>query len=276
MSELLNYFQNIPSSHRTAFLLGGLVMFLFWEFVLPALRFSYNKWRHAGVNIFFTLTTALVNLSLASFLVVTAYHTSEIQFGLLHLVDLPIWLNAIIGLLLLDLIGAYFVHWVEHKVPVLWRFHIVHHTDKHVDTTTANRHHPGESMLRLAFTVLAVWVSGASLGLVLLYQSLSVLLSQFNHANIRLPHWLDFILRLVIVTPAMHRVHHHYQMPITDTNYGNIFSFWDRIFGTYIRVLESELVFGLDTHFQEKDSENIGRMLKIPFVRRNPATKDKS
>lgn len=270
MSELLKYFENIPSSHRTAFLLGGLVLFLFWEFVLPALRFSYNKWRHAGVNIFFTLTTALVNLSLASFLVVTAYHTSEIQFGLLHLVDLPIWLNAIIGLLLLDLIGAYFVHWLEHKVPVLWRFHIIHHTDKHVDTTTANRHHPGESMLRLAFTVLAVWVSGASLGLVLLYQSLSVLLSQFNHANIRLPHWLDFVLRLVIVTPAMHRIHHHYKMPITDTNYGNIFSFWDRIFGTYIRVPESELIFGLDTHYQEKDSENIGRMLKIPFSKKFP------
>jgi len=185
-------------------------------------------------------------------------------------VDLPIWLNAIIGLLLLDLIGAYFVHWVEHKVPVLWRFHIIHHTDKHVDTTTANRHHPSESVVRLAFTILAIWISGASLGLVLLYQSLSVLLSQFNHANIKLPRWLDSVLRLVIVTPAMHRIHHHYQMPITDTNYGNIFSIWDRIFGTYIHVKESELVFGLDTHFNKKDAENIGRMLKIPFSKKNP------
>lgn len=265
MQTVISYFENIPSSHRTAFLFGGLTLFLLWEFVLPTVRFSYKKWRHAGVNIFFTLTTALVNLALAFLLVVSAHHVSEIQFGLLHIFDLPIWLNALIGLLLLDLIGAYFVHWVEHKVPVLWRFHIIHHTDKHVDTTTANRHHPGESIVRLLFTILAIWISGASLGLVLLYQSLSVLLSQFNHANIKLPSWLDFVLLLVIVTPAMHRIHHHYQMPITDTNYGNIFSIWDRIFGTYIRVPESELVFGLDTHFDKKDAQEIGRMLKIPF-----------
>jgi sterol desaturase/sphingolipid hydroxylase (fatty acid hydroxylase superfamily) len=270
MQTVISYFENIPSSHRTAFLFSGLALFLLWEFVLPSLRFSYNKWRHAGVNIFFTLTTALVNLSLAFLLVISAHHVSEIQFGLLHLVDLPIWLNAIIGLLLLDLIGAYFVHWVEHKVPVLWRFHIIHHTDKHVDTTTANRHHPGESIVRLVFTILAIWISGASVGLVLLYQSLSVLLSQFNHANIKLPLWLDFVLRLVIVTPAMHRIHHHYKMPITDTNYGNIFSIWDRLFGTYIRVPESELVFGLDTHFDKKDADDIGRMLKIPFSKKNP------
>ncbi len=270
MQTVISYFDNIPSSHRTAFLFGGLALFLLWEFVLPSMRFSYKKWRHAGVNIFFTLTTALVNLALAFLLVASAHHVSEIQFGLLHLFDLPIWLNALIGLLLLDLISAYFVHWVEHKVPFFWRFHIIHHTDKHVDTTTANRHHPGESIVRLVFTILAIWISGASVGLVLLYQSLSVLLSQFNHANIKLPLWLDFVLRLVIVTPAMHRIHHHYQMPITDTNYGNIFSFWDRIFGTYINVPENQLTFGLDTHFQEKDAENIGRMLKMPFEgRRN-------
>ena len=122
---------------------------------------------------------------------------------------------------------------MEHKIKVLWRFHLIHHTDAHVDTTTANRHHPGESVIRFVFTTLAVLVVGAPMWMVMLYQSMSVVLSQFNHANIGLPGWLDRGLSWFIVTPDMHHVHHHYIQPYTDSNYGNIFAFWDRLFGTF-------------------------------------------
>jgi sterol desaturase/sphingolipid hydroxylase (fatty acid hydroxylase superfamily) len=110
------------------------------------------------------------------------------------------WLYAIVGLLLLDFIGAYLVHLVEHKVKFLWRFHLIHHTDTWIDTTTANRHHPGESVLRFIFTTLGVFIVGSPMWMVFLYQSLSVLATQFNHANIVLPKRLDNILSYIIVS----------------------------------------------------------------------------
>ena len=121
--------------------------------------------------------------------------------------------------MLLDLIGAWLIHLVEHKVKWMWKFHVVHHSDRFVDTTTANRHHPVESMFRAVFTLLAVLVAGTPIWLVMLYQSLSVVLSQFNHANITLPAWLDKSISWLIVSPNMHKVHHHYLQPLTDTNY---------------------------------------------------------
>ena len=115
------------------------------------------------------------------------------------------------------------------------------------------------------FTTLAVFIVGAPIWLVFVYQSLSALLSQFNHANITLPPWLDRAVGWLIVTPNMHHVHHHYQLPLTDTNYGNIFSFWDRWLGTYAEADQSELIYGIDTHMEGPDHQHIGRMLRLPF-----------
>jgi sterol desaturase/sphingolipid hydroxylase (fatty acid hydroxylase superfamily) len=97
---------------------------------------------------------------------------------------------------------------------------------------------------------------------------MSVVLSQFNHANITVPRWIDRSLGLIFVTPDMHRVHHHYQLPYTDTNYGNIFSFWDRLFGTYSELDNFQLRYGVDTHMEEDHHQHIGTMLRIPFKKR--------
>lgn len=264
----MQYFETIPSSHRALILVGGITIFWLIESAVPLFSLKYHKWKHAGLNIFFTLTTIVVNFVLAFILVWSSDWVVANDFGLLQWLDLPVWGTAIIGLLLLDLIGAYLAHWTEHRIPVLWRFHLVHHTDQHVDTTTANRHHPGESVIRFIFTTAAVLVVGAPIWLVFLYQSMSVVLSQFNHANISVPRWLDKSLGWLFVTPDMHRVHHHYRMPYTDTNYGNIFSVWDRLFGTYSSVDNRKLVYGIDTHMETPDHENIGRMLGIPFGKR--------
>jgi sterol desaturase/sphingolipid hydroxylase (fatty acid hydroxylase superfamily) len=168
--------------------------------------------------------------------------------------------------LFLDLVGAYFVHWTEHKVKWMWRFHLVHHSDTHVDTTSANRHHPGESVFRFVFTTLGVVLVGAPMWLVFLYQSMSVLLSQFNHANLVIPKSLDNALSWVIVSPDMHKVHHHYTLPYTDSNYGNIFSIWDRIFGTFMYVDDiKKLTYGIDTYMKPEENEPISSLLKIPF-----------
>ena len=265
MQAIVDYFTNIPSAHRTLILVGGITFFWLLESAVPLFSHDYRKWRHAGVNFFFTFTTIVVNFVLAFVLVWSADWVVAAEFGILQWVALPLWAEALAGLMLLDLIGAYAAHWTEHRVPVLWRFHLVHHTDQHVDTTTANRHHPGESVVRFVFTVAAVIIVGAPIWLVFIYQSLSALLSQFNHANIVLPAWLDKSVGWLIVTPNMHRVHHHYQLPLTDTNYGNIFSVWDRLFGTYAVADNRELVYGVDTHMAAEDHGDIGRMLRIPF-----------
>ena len=280
MQRLVDYFEHIPSLHRSLILVGGITVFWLIESAVPLFRFDratpgYRKMHHAGINFFFTLTTIVVNFCLAFLLLRTSNWAVANHVGLLQWVHWPLWAEAIGGLLLLDLIGAWFPHWVQHRVQVLWRFHLIHHTDTYVDTTTANRHHPGESVIRFGFTLAAVLATGAPMWLVFLYQALSVALSQFNHANIVLPRWADRLLGLVIVTPNMHHVHHHYIMPATNTNYGNIFPYWDRLFGTYHEMDNRSLRYGVDTHPEPHEHSHVGNLLKIPFQKYRPPVGEK-
>lgn len=274
MQALIDYFEHIPSAHRSAILIGGIMFFWLIEDGWPLFRFSYNKWRHAGINVFFTLTTIIVNFMLAFVLIATSEWAVTNKFGILQWVQLPLWVQTIGGLLLLDFVGAWLAHFVQHKTKWMWRFHIIHHSDQHVDTTTANRHHPGESVIRFVFTTVAILIAGAPMWLVFLYQSFSVVLSQFNHANIVLPGPLDTFLRILIVTPNMHHVHHHYVQPYTDSNYGNIFSVWDRIFGTMQTIDQKSIIYGIDTHLKPEENSRINNLLLIPFQRyRKPVQK---
>ncbi|MFN4198089.1 MAG: sterol desaturase family protein [Flavobacterium sp.] len=266
MDTLIHYFEHISSFHRGLILVGGITIFWLIEDAFPLFRMKYRKWQHAGINIFFTITTIVVNFAMAFILLLAADWANKNQFGILQwLPEMNLWLFALIGLLLLDLIGAYWVHLVEHKIKFLWRFHLIHHTDTWIDTTSANRHHPGESVIRFAFTVLGVIIVGSPMWLVFLYQSLSVVFSQFNHANIPLPKKLDKWLSYVIVSPDMHKVHHHYKLPYTDSNYGNIFSVWDRLFGAYKYLDRDQIVYGVDTHMDSSENNDLGNLLKIPF-----------
>ncbi|UUF16944.1 MULTISPECIES: sterol desaturase family protein [Flavobacterium] len=277
MNEIISYFSTIPSSHRSLILIGGITLFWVIENTFPLFQMQYRKWHHAGINIFFTITTIIVNFILAFILIKTASWTTENNFGILQwLPQIPIWLYTIIGLLLLDLIGAYLVHFVEHKIKFLWRFHIIHHTDTWIDTTTANRHHPGESIIRFVFTTLGVLIVGSPMWMVFLYQSLSVIFSQFNHANISLPNKLDLFLSYFIVSPNMHKVHHHYVLPYTDSNYGNIFSVWDRLFGTYTYLPKDQLIYGVDTHMLAEENNQLKNLLQIPFQKTRSAKNTKN
>ncbi len=266
MNEITAYFSTIPSSHRSLILVGGITLFWLIENAFPLFKFNYKKWEHAGINIFMTLTTILVNFSLAFILLNASDWTIQNNFGVLQwLPEMPLWLYTLVGLLLLDLIGAYLVHLVEHKVKFLWHFHLIHHTDTWVDTTSGNRHHPGESVIRFLFTTLGVLIVGSPMWLVFMYQTISVVSTQFTHANISLPKKLDVFLSYFIVSPNMHKVHHHYILPYTDSNYGNIFSVWDRIFGTYMYLPKEEIVYGIDTYMEPEDHNQLKNLLKIPF-----------
>ncbi len=259
-----SYFATIPSAHRALILAGGITLFWLIETGIPLLNFKGNKWQHAKLNLFLTFTTIAINFPFAVLLVAASDWAAEAHFGILHWFEMPSWAFLIVGLLLMDLVGAYLVHLIEHKIKVLWKFHMVHHADTQVDTTTANRHHPGESVIRAVFAILAILVCGAPMWIVFLYQSLSVVLSQFNHANIRLPLWLDNALSYVIISPNMHKVHHHFERPQTDSNYGNIFAFWDRLFRTYDATPIDQIKYGLDVLENDKD-QSFAYQLNLPF-----------
>jgi len=266
MQFIIDYFTNISPLHRSLILVGGITFFWILEGIVPLFSVNYRKWRHSVPNFFFTLTTIVINFPLAALLLFTSDWAVENNFGIINwLPEMPLWLYVLLGLALLDLISAYTAHWVEHKVKPLWMVHLVHHSDHHVDTTTANRHHPLESLIRYTFTLIGVFVVGAPVGIIMLYQSMSVVLSQFNHANISLPKKLDKALSWIIVSPDMHKVHHHHVLPYTDSNYGNIFSIWDRLFGTYMHLDPEKIVYGVDTFPDEKENSSIIGLLKQPF-----------
>jgi sterol desaturase/sphingolipid hydroxylase (fatty acid hydroxylase superfamily) len=266
MNEIVSYFTTIPSIHRSLILVSGITLFWLIENAFPLFKFNYKKWHHAGINLFLTLTTIIINFALAFILLQTSDWTIANNIGILKwLPPMSIWIYTLIGLLLLDLIGAYLVHLIEHKIKFLWRFHLIHHSDTWVDTTSGNRHHPGESMIRFVFTMLGVIIVGSPMWMVFMYQTLSVISTQFNHANISLLIKLDILLSYFIVSPNMHKVHHHNRMPYTDSNYGNIFSIWDRIFGTFMYLPKEEIIYGIDTYMDENENNKLGKLLKIPF-----------
>lgn len=267
METIVNYFETIPSSHRSIILVGGITFFWLIESAVPLFKFKYNKWKHAWPNLFFTGTTVIINFTLAFLLLKTADWVQANNFGLINwLPTMPLWFYVVLGVLFLDFFGAYLAHYVEHKVKPLWMVHLVHHSDHKVDTTTANRHHPLESVIRFTFTLLGVFLVGTPIAIIMLYQSMSLIFTQLTHANIKMPRKLDKILSYVLVSPDMHKVHHHNLLPYTDSNYGNIFSIWDRLFGTYMELDREKIIYGVDTFPDEEKNSSLKELLKQPFA----------
>ena len=266
MYELLHFFKDIPDEIRIAFLISGLAFFLILESIIPLFKTDYNKVGHAGINITFTLITLVINLFGAMGIIAAVKYNEINKSGLLNLVNVPIGIYVFSGLALMDLIGAWFIHWIQHNVKWMWKFHIIHHCDPNVDVTSGLRHHPGENIFRLFFTILAVLISGANFGLVMMYQTISVFFAHLTHANIIIPLKVDKILSYIFVTPNFHKIHHHYLRPHTDSNYGNIFSIWDYIFKTTTFIKDkNDLRYGIDTHLDPKENSSIKNLLMIPF-----------
>lgn len=255
---------------QTRLLLLIVVCALLWslESFMPLVQHHRSKSRRAlqntGPNIALTVLLVVTNLVL-SFAV--AHLTSLIQakqFGLFHLLETSPWLPLIVGVVVLDCF-AYFAHVLLHKSWLGWQFHRVHHSDRYVNVTTAFRQHPGETAWRMLWQVLAVILCGLTLEVVAAYLAISAVNAQLEHANIRVNKTLDRWLRLIVVTPNMHKVHHSREQIETDTNYSNIFSIWDRLFGTYTPNVDfCRLRYGLDG-FDDRDKQTLPALLKLPF-----------
>ena len=154
-------------------------------------------------------------------------------WGLFNLIALPVWAEILFAVVLLDML-IYWQHVASHHIPLLWRLHKVHHADRDMDVTTGVRFHPAEIVLSMIYKIICIFLIGPAVVAVFLFEILLNACAMFNHANVRLPLWLDRPLRLFIVTPDMHRVHHSVRERETNSNYGFSLSLWDRLFGSYI------------------------------------------
>jgi sterol desaturase/sphingolipid hydroxylase (fatty acid hydroxylase superfamily) len=256
-----------------AILVSGLMIFWIIEGAIPLIKTSYrkSKWRHAGVNFIFTIIHLVIHTFLAIVIVVLSDWCKSNEFGIVYLTNANITGTIIISFLVLDFFGGWLVHITEHKIAFLWRFHVIHHSDNNVDVTTGLRHHPGESILRGLFFFAGIIVSGAPMYAVMIFQTVLVLSTAFTHANISLPKKLDNALSYVIVSPNMHKVHHHWKQPYTDSNYGAILSIWDRLSGTFKKLAPSQIRYGLDRYYSNEKDEDIISLMKSPFKRQNSA-----
>lgn len=254
---------------RMALLVAGLLFFWIIEGAIPLIQPQYKKTkaRHAAVNLSFTAMHLVIHTFLAILIVILADWCKTQKFGIVYWTNAGTFATIIISLFVLDLFGGWMVHITEHKIKTLWRFHTVHHADNNVDVTTGLRHHPFESVLRGLFFFIGIFVSGSPMHAVMIYQTVLVLSAAFTHANISLPKWLDKPLSWVLVSPNMHKVHHHWKQPYTDSNYGAIFSIWDRLFGTFKSLDASQIKYGLDRYYPNEHDENFGMLLRRPFGR---------
>lgn len=266
--RIIEHFSNLEQRpfERMAFLVGGLLLFWIIEGAIPLLplRYKKNKIRHAGVNFMFTLIHLILHTALAILIVMLSEWCLHNGFGIVYWTNANVLGKVIIGVLALDF-SSWLVHFVMHKNKVLWRFHLIHHSDNNVDVTTGLRHHPGDSLLRGIFFILLIFISGAPMYSVMIYQTLVVLSTAFTHANISLPVWLDKALSYILVSPNMHKVHHHWKQPYTDSNYGAVFSFWDRILGTFMKLDKKDIRYGLDRYYPNEKDEDFMSLIKKPF-----------
>lgn len=264
MEGFLDFFAQMPSWQRLLWVIICLNLSWLLEFLIPLKKLNYKKWKHARVNFVFLGTTLLINL-VFGLATVGIFHWQEINNqGLLYWFNAPNWLELIIAILIFDLIAQYLVHYMLHRVKWMWKLHMVHHSDTKVDATTGTRHHPGDFVLRELFALISVILLGAPIAFYMFYRFCTVFFTYFTHANITMPLWLDKAMSLVFITPNMHKFHHHFERPWTDSNFGNITSIWDRLFGTLVYDNPAKIKYGLDV-LDDSTDEDIAYQFKLPF-----------
>ena len=257
--------QLLSSIASVAVILGVMGAVALMETVLPL--HTRGRWgrSHLGPNLALTFITFATNFVFNTSLVLTLQWLQPTGFGLLPLVGFPRPLAAMAAVLVLDF-SFYLAHVAMHKIPALWRFHRVHHSDPAVDVTTTIRQHPGESVIRYVFMAMAAVSLGVSPAVFAIYRIWSAVNGLFEHANIRMPLRLDSVLSLVVTTPNMHKVHHSRSAEETDSNYGNIVSLFDRLFRTFTPSHRGlNITYGL-AGFDDPARQTTAGLLALPFV----------
>ena len=260
------YFVSHPSSTQLI-LFAGIISSL-W--VIEAISLSTSlkdKWNHTVTNLLFIFTALPVQLIMTIFVLMISSWVVANHWGLLFL--LPhhgsFLVEYILGFIVLDFC-EYVYHIIMHKIKPFWKFHLIHHSDLGLDVSTTVREHPGETFFRMCFLIIWVFIVGASFGVLLLGQTIQTVANITSHTQFRLTGRAEKLIGWLFITPNLHHVHHHYQLPYTDCNYGDVLSIWDRVFGTYARpICESKLTYGIDTLMDKKVNAKFIEILKIPL-----------
>lgn len=234
----------------------------------PLVQPKGRRWAtNLAVGVIDVLVVRALALALPILAVAAAVDAGRIGWGLFNVLDWPVWVEFLLAVLAFDF-AIWLQHLATHKVPLFWRFHQVHHADRDFDVTTALRFHPVEIAASVGVKVGLVYLLGPSALAVLVFDILLNATAMFNHANLRLPGWLDRGVRLVLVTPDMHRVHHSVHREEHDSNYGFALSLWDRIFRTYVpepKAGHEAMTVGLE--WQDDRTMRLGWVLGSPFRR---------
>jgi len=256
---------DVLAQPKTLMTVGLLALFWSWETLHPFRAFPARRGKHAARNLgLAVLNTVLLTVLLGGVTALVASRTERQGLGLLHALSLAPLARLLLALLLLDA-WMYLWHRVNHAVPLLWRFHRMHHTDAAMDVTTATRFHLGELFLSGVLRLALIPVLGLTLEAILVYDTLVIAVTQFHHSNISLGRW-DRWVRWLLVTPAVHQVHHSRWKPETDSNYGVLLPLWDRLARTFrLREDGTTVELGLEG-FDEEDRQTISGMLLTPFI----------
>ncbi len=245
---------------------GALVLLGFLEVVAGRSPRPPRRKRRWPVNYGLTVLNLLVFGAMpVSGLFVADYAESN-DIGLLNLIELGLLPALAIGLLLRALV-SWAVHLAMHKIPYFWRVHRVHHTDQYLDISTTLRFHPAEFLITTPLVLTSLLALGVSPLAVIVYELLDALMAVFTHSNLKLPRRVERVIRWLLVTPDMHRIHHSVHQPETDSNYGATLSIWDRLFGTYREAEPAQLALmalGLK-EYPENESSSLWRLLLLPF-----------
>lgn len=221
-----------------------------------------------ALTILNTITLHAMAFGLPLLAVGAALDAGTQGWGLFNAIALPIWLEILLAILIFDF-AIWAQHLITHKIPILWRLHRVHHADRDIDVTTAIRFHPVEIALSMLLKIGLVYLIGPSALAIILFETILNGTAMFNHANMRLPLGLDAALRLVLVTPDMHRVHHSVHRQEHDSNYGFALSIWDRLLGTYVaQPSEGHDGMTIGLQWQDERPSKLGWSLALPFLRK--------
>ena len=240
-----------------------------WEVLAPKRPLSVPRLQRWTSNIsLLILNSLLLRLVFPAAAVGIAYTAAGAGWGLFNQLNLPYWLEVILAVLLLDL-AIYLQHLMMHRVPLLWRLHRVHHADLDLDLTTGSRFHTLEIFVSMLIKSAVIFLLGPALIAVLIFEALLSGMALFNHANVRLPGIIDRLLRMLLITPDVHRVHHSILRNETNSHYGFNLSIWDRAFGTYIAQPEeghSAMTIGIPEFRDPLQVDRLRGMLALPFV----------
>jgi len=264
MSDIL--LANEPLIRLTAFA-GVFAMMAAWEILAPRRDQKLGRRKRWPGNVgVVVLDTVLVRLVFPTTALGLALVAETRGWGLFHALDLSAWATVLLGVLALDLV-IYLQHVLFHAVPALWRLHRMHHADLEIDVTTGARFHPIEILLSMGLKLGVVAALGVPAVAVLAFEVLLNATSMFNHSNVRMPLWVDRVLRWVVVTPDMHRVHHSITVNETNSNFGFNLPWWDRLFGTYRdqpAAGHEAMTVGIE-RFRDPAEQRLERMLTQPF-----------